>query len=213
MRSRAFRRRRRLPPAETERCRCAADIDAHFANPGEHRAATHQVWNYWHVPGSYTYLRTSPEKVIAREKVEEFVEALEDLGGGQLGLCAASPGPSSACMCRAARRRCTMIRPTGARLCLFADPQRPPDDRRRDDRRCRTATCSAPSSTERPQARDLFDLVEPRFNRLTLFDDRIPHAVPARRRPMDPIEGRFVLHGHFSEAGVGRPRRAPRPSR
>jgi len=49
---------------------------------------------------------------------------------------------------------------------------------------------------------DLFDLVDPRFNRLTLFDDRIPHAVQRIEGPMDPLEGRFVLHGHLSEAGV-----------
>src|SRR3954470_23683118 len=51
------------------------DIDAHFSNPSRHEPATHQVWNYWYVPGSYTYLRTTPEKVIARDKVERFVNA------------------------------------------------------------------------------------------------------------------------------------------
>jgi hypothetical protein len=37
---------------------------------------------------------------------------------------------------------------------------------------------------------------------LTLFDDRIPHAVQRLDGSMDPLEGRFVLHGHISEAGV-----------
>jgi len=31
-----------------------ADIDAHFAKPEAHRPDTHQVWNYWFVPESYT---------------------------------------------------------------------------------------------------------------------------------------------------------------
>ena len=35
-----------------------------------------------------------------------------------------------------------------------------------------------------------------------LFDDRVPHAVQRVEGPMDPVEGRFVLHGHLSEAGV-----------
>ena len=35
-----------------------ADIDAHFADPMKHNAEQHQVWNYWYVPGLYTYLRT-----------------------------------------------------------------------------------------------------------------------------------------------------------
>ena len=62
------------------------DIDAHFSNPRNHQAATHQVWNYWHVPGSYTYLRTSPEKVISRDKVEGFVAALRNWTAGNLEL-------------------------------------------------------------------------------------------------------------------------------
>ena len=52
------------------------DIDAHFAEPGAHRPDIHQVWNYWFVPEHYTYLRTTPEKVIHRERVDSFVEAL-----------------------------------------------------------------------------------------------------------------------------------------
>jgi hypothetical protein len=48
----------------------------------------------------------------------------------------------------------------------------------------------------------VYDLVEPRFNRLTLFDDRVLHAVQRVDGSMDPVEGRFVLHGHISESGV-----------
>src|SRR3954468_20135254 len=63
-----------------------ADVDAHFANPAQHSPQMHQVWNYWHVPGSYTYLRTSPEKVIGGEKVGQFVNALRDWSAINLGL-------------------------------------------------------------------------------------------------------------------------------
>ena len=44
-----------------------AGIDAHFAEPAKHLPESHQVWNYWYVPGLYTYLRTSPDKVLPRE--------------------------------------------------------------------------------------------------------------------------------------------------
>lgn len=63
-----------------------ADIDAHFDRPAEHKPDTHQVWNYWFVPGSYTYLRTTPEKVIGRERVEQFVNDLRDWAARNLGL-------------------------------------------------------------------------------------------------------------------------------
>src|SRR5438309_3652139 len=59
------------------------------------------------------------------------------------------------------------------------------------------------TNLDRPAAgTSLYDLVVPEFNRLTLFDDRIPHAVQRMEGSMDPLEGRVVLHGHISEGGV-----------
>jgi hypothetical protein len=40
-------------------------------------AERHQVWNYWYVPGSYTYLRTSPEKVIGPDLAQNFHQRLK----------------------------------------------------------------------------------------------------------------------------------------
>ena len=47
----------------------------------------------------------------------------------------------------------------------------------------------------------LYDLVAPLFNRLVLFDDRIPHGVQRIEGSMDPADARIVLHGHIREAG------------
>ena len=177
------------------------DIDAHFGEPGQHKADTHQVWNYWHVPGSYTYLRTTPEKVIAREKVEQFVNGLRDWAARNLGLAGVTwpylslyvPGCVQGLHNDSTNGRLGFVysltrddRATiGGETLLMHD---------RDLFR---------SNLDRPAAGvGLYDLVEPRFNRLTLFDDRIPHAVQRIDGPMDPLEGRFVLHGHISEAGV-----------
>lgn len=178
-----------------------ADIDAHFADPSAHRAETHQVWNYWHVPGSYTYLRTTPEKVTALPKVEAFVSTLRDWARRTLGMTAVTwpylslyvPG------CLQGLHNDS----TNGRLGYVYSLTR--NDRRtiggetmivheRDLFRSRLDQPSA--------GVDLFDLVEPRFNRLTLFDDRVPHAVQRLDGSMDPLEGRFVLHGHISEAGA-----------
>jgi hypothetical protein len=46
-----------------------------------------------------------------------------------------------------------------------------------------------------------FRSIEPRFNRLLVFDDRMPHAVQIVEGNMDPSEGRIVLHGHIRESG------------
>jgi hypothetical protein len=50
--------------------------------------------------------------------------------------------------------------------------------------------------------RGLYDVIEPRFNRLLIFDDRLPHAVERIDGSMDPVEGRFVLHGHVREGAA-----------
>jgi hypothetical protein len=178
-----------------------ADIDAHFSNPSDHLPATHQVWNYWHVPGSYTYLRTTPEKVIARPKVEAFVAALRDWSARYLGLAGVTwpylslyvPGCAQGLHNDSTNGRLGFVYSLtrNERLTMGGETVLMHD---RD--LFRTSLDQAAAGT------DLFDLVSPRFNRLTLFDDRIPHAVQRLDGSMDPIEGRFVLHGHISEAGA-----------
>lgn len=178
-----------------------ADIDAHFADPQNHKPDSHYVWNYWHVPGSYTYLKAMPERVIAREKVEAFVQALRTWAAVNLGfghvtwpfLSMYVPGCSQGVHNDSVNGRLGYVfsltrnqrKTVGGETMVFQD---------RDLFR---------SNLDRPAAGSgIYDLVEPRFNRLTLFDDRVPHAVQRVDGSMDPVEGRFVLHGHISEAGV-----------
>jgi hypothetical protein len=49
------------------------------------------------------------------------------------------------------------------------------------------------------EAADLAEFVPPRFNQLTLFDPRLPHGVREVRGTRDPLKGRLVLHGWFTE--------------
>jgi hypothetical protein len=177
------------------------DIEKHFSNPDRHSPAVHQVWNYWHVPASYTYLRTTPEKVIARQKVEHFVETLRLWSAHNLGFAGITwpylslyvPGCVQGLHNDSTNGRLGFVysltpnsrKTIGGETMLVQD---------RDLFR---------SNLDRPAAgTGLYDLVLPQFNRLVLFDDRIPHAVQRVDGPMDPLEGRIVLHGHISEAGV-----------
>ena len=41
--------------------------------------------------------------------------------------------------------------------------------------------------------------VQPRFNRLTVFDGRYPHGVRPVEGTRDPLKARLVLHGWFTE--------------
>ncbi len=178
-----------------------AGIDAHFAAPGDHRPETHQVWNYWFVPDLYTYLRTSPEKVIGRPAMEAFVGALTAWAAVVLGMGEVTwpylslyvSGCGQGLHNDAANGRFTFVysltrddrRSTGGETLIM---------REGDPLRGRLAEPAA--------GRAFYDVIEPRFNRLVVFDDRMPHAVQRVEGPMDPAEGRFVLHGHLREAGI-----------
>jgi Rps23 Pro-64 3,4-dihydroxylase Tpa1-like proline 4-hydroxylase len=178
-----------------------ADIDAHFAKPEAHRADTHQVWNYWFVPELYTYLRTTPEKVIRRDRVDGFMEALGNWSTAALGMGDVTWPYLSLYVsgCRqglhndATNGRFAFVysltrdqrRTIGGETLVF---------REGDPVRSKLAAASA--------GRSFYDAIEPKFNRLIVFDDRLPHAVERVEGAMDPVEGRFVLHGHLSEDGV-----------
>jgi hypothetical protein len=178
-----------------------ADIDAHFAEPAAHRTEIHQIWNYWFVPELYTYRRTSPEKVIRRDRVESFVATLQAWASLTLGMGGVTWPYLSLYVngCRqglhndAANGRFAFVysltrdkrRTIGGETLVF---------REGDPFHSKLADPSA--------GRGFYDLIEPKFNRLTMFDDRLPHGVERVEGSMDPLEGRFVRHGHLSESGM-----------
>jgi len=48
---------------------------------------------------------------------------------------------------------------------------------------------------------EVFERISPKFNRLTIFDPRIPHGVSPVSRAQTPLEGRLVIHGWFVNPG------------
>jgi hypothetical protein len=177
------------------------DIEAHFANPSEHRADTHQVWNYWFVPGSYAYLRTAPEKIIDEGRVEQFHTTLRDWSIAMLGMATVTWPFLSLYVsgCRQNWHNDSVNGRYGFVYSLTKDERRTVGgetlvQREADPFRTHIATAAA--------GRDFYQAIEPRFNRLVVFDDRLPHGVERVDGSMDPLEGRFVLHGHLSEAGT-----------
>jgi len=177
-----------------------AGIDAHFADPQQHTAETHQVWNYWFVPELYAYLRTKPEKVIEQDTVQQFHDALRNWAMQTLGLGRVSwpylslyvPG------CRQTLHNDSVNGRFGFVYSLTRNERQTIGGdtivhHEGDPFRNLSASPAA--------GRSFYDAIAPRFNRLVIFDDRMPHAVERVDGSMDPVEGRFVLHGHISESG------------
>ncbi len=178
-----------------------AEIDAHFAKPDAHRPASHEIWNYWFVPELYTYLRTSPEKIFSADHLRTFMLTLQAWSLETLGLASVTRPYLSLYVagCKqgwhndSANGRFAFVysltrdarRTTGGETLVM---------REGDGLR---------NNLTRPMGgRGFYEAVAPRFNRLVIFDDRVPHGVERVEGAMDPVEGRFVLHGHISEGGT-----------
>jgi len=177
------------------------DIETHFATPEQHRAETHQVWNYWFVPDAYTYLRTAPEKVIERARTEAFHNALRDWSIAMLGMAKVTWPFLSLYVsgCRQNWHNDSVNGRFGFVYSLTRDERRTIGGetlvrKEIDPFRAHLARAGA--------GREFYQAIEPRFNRLVIFDDRLPHSVERVDGSMDPVEGRFVLHGHLSEGGT-----------
>lgn len=177
------------------------DLEAHFASPEKHTEAKHQVWNYWHVPGLYTYMRTSPERVIERSKVELFMSALRNwslnvLGFGDITwprLSMYVPGCRQSVHNDSLNGRFAFVysltkdarKTVGGETIVFRE-----GDLFRNN-------------VGKPGAGpDFYAAIPPKFNRLVIFDDRLPHGVERVDGSMEPNEARFVFHGHIKENGV-----------
>ncbi|MEA3013447.1 MAG: hypothetical protein QOD42_1992 [Sphingomonadales bacterium] len=176
-----------------------APIDLHFSEPHQHRFDTHFIWNYWYVPGLYTYLRALPEKVIPYDLVAGFHDVLTRWASDTLGLAHVTwpilslyvDGCGQGIHNDSANGRFGYVysltqerQGRGGETIIFKED---------DPFRSRLRTADAGTG--------LYDLVPPAFNRLVLFDDRMPHGVQRVEGTMDPTDARIVLHGHISEAG------------
>ena len=175
----------------------------HFARPHDQRPETHQIWNYWYVPGLYTYLRTRPEKIFPDECVRQFVEAVRSWSGRHLG-CDAVSEPTLSVYVNGCMQGLHNDSENGRWAYVFSLT-------RWDERAfsggetllLRTHQYwNSPSRQQAGAGSKFYDLVEPRFNRLVIFDDRLIHAVARIEGNMDPRACRVVLHGHIRERGV-----------
>lgn len=178
-------------------------IDAHFAEPGKHRPESHQVWNYWHVPGLYTYLRTSPEKVLPRALLDRFIARLRAISLYRFGL-----GDVTWPYLSLYVAGCQQGLHNDARNGRFGYVY---SLTRWDERKFLGGETlifneqdyfGSTAITQANAGLGLYELVPARFNRLLLFDDRLLHAVPRLEGTMVPQDGRLVLHGHVSEGPV-----------
>lgn len=156
----------------------------------------------WHVPEQYTLHRTQAADYFPPDDFEALTSALTAFGQQELGCRSISPPWLS-------------FYTDGCEQRLHADVPQGPfayvlSLTRWDERRFTGGeTCIMQpqitdywrdfDSSRGLEYSDLMCTVAPEFNRLTVFDARLPHGVGRVHGEMDPRGSRLVLHGWFTE--------------
>jgi hypothetical protein len=182
-----------------EAARMRAHFDARFAEP---RSATADrfVWDPWHVDGQYTALRTPAWTYFPKRLYEAFHQRLVWWGRRTLGCHDVSP-PWLSVYVDGCEQRLHGDLPHGPLAFVFSLT----DWTRRTFRGGETLLLADEvldfwrdfASTRGLEEGELFDAIEPRFNRLVVFDPRLPHGVRRVDGSRDPRQGRVVVHGWF----------------
>jgi len=183
------------PHAKTLR----AHFDARFSDP---RRSTRDrfVWDYWHVPGQYTALRTPAFEYFPKAAYERFHRALVHYGRTVLGCHDVSP-PWMSCYVEGCRQELHGDLPHGPFAFVFSLT----NWKKRVFRGGETLLLkddvldfwSSFVSVRAVEEQALLHAVPPAFGQLTVFDPRVPHGVRTVTGTNDPREGRLVIHGWF----------------
>jgi hypothetical protein len=174
-------------------------FDARFENPRSTRADRF-VWDWWHVPGQYTALRTPAWTYFPSASYRRFHRALVQWGRETLGCHDISP-PWLSLYIEGCKQELHGDLPHGPWAFVFSLT----DWRRRVFSGGETLLVRDEvldfwqdfASVRGVEERELIRAIEPRMNRLTVFDPRIPHGVRRVSGTHDPREGRLVIHGWF----------------
>lgn len=158
------------------------------------------VWDYWHVPGQYTLLRTPAYEYFPKAIYQKLHQQLVFWGRENLGCHDISP-PWLSCYVDGCGQELHGDLPHGPWAFVYS--LSPPGERRFTGGE--TVLIQEPilsywdqfktgQSLEMPE---IVETVPSLFNRLVVFDPRIPHGVSQIKGTQNPLYGRLVVHGWF----------------
>jgi hypothetical protein len=176
-----------------------AVFDERFAAPREARSDRF-VWDYWHVPGQYTALRTPAWTYFPRRLYAAFHNRLVAWGREHLGCHDVSP-PWLSLYVEGCRQELHGDLPHGPwAFVMSLTPWRGRVFRGGETLLVRDEVLDFWhdfTSIRAVEHGELVREVAPQFARLLVFDPRIPHGVRTVTGTHDPREGRLVIHGWF----------------
>jgi hypothetical protein len=176
-----------------------AHFEQRFADPRK-ATADRFVWDLWNVPGQYTALRTPAWQFFPPKLYDAFHQRLVWWGRRTLGCHDVAP-PWLSCYVNGCEQRLHGDLPHGQFAFVFSLTKWAQRTFRggetlvaRDGLLEFWRGFTSLRSLEEP---DLLEAIEPRFNRLVVFDPRLPHAVRRVDGSMEMTEGRLVIHSWF----------------
>ncbi len=170
-----------------------------FKDPREARSDRF-VWDYWHVPGQYTALRTPAYHFFPKKIYDAFHQELVWWGRRTLGCHDVSP-PWMSCYLDGFGQELHGDLPHGPWAFVYS--LTPWTKRKfrggetvllKDDVLSYWQGFKSSRGLERE---DIVEEVPAKFNRLTVFDPRVPHGVRTIEGVRDLLDGRLVIHGWF----------------
>ena len=156
-----------------------AQFERRFADP---RAADSRrfVWDYWHVPGQYTLLRTPAHAFFEARSFERFQQSLLRFGRERLGCTGITP-PWMSYYVEGCRQELHADVPHGPWAFVFSlTPWRTRKFTGGETMLFRPSTLDYWRSFAEfrgVEREDLVETVPAEFNRLLVFDPRVPHGV------------------------------------
>lgn len=158
------------------------------------------IWDYWHVPNQYTYLRTLAEYVFPPELYKSFLHHLRCWGREHLG-CSKILSPWLSYYIDGCGQELHADVPQGPWAYVFSITDWEQRGFTGGETMLLKPECLDFWRRFDPalalEAHSLVELIPPRFNQLTVFDPRIPHGVRPVQGTRDPLRSRVVLHSWF----------------
>lgn len=159
------------------------------------------VWDYWHVPDQYTLMRTLAQQYFPAAPMGDFLQSLSTWGQENLGCASLSP-PWLSYYVEGCEQKLHSDVPHGPWAYVYSlSPAR-----RRfaggETLLLRPSVLDYWRNFSDAADRELPSFVQriaPQFNRLVVFDPRLPHGVTPVTGTRDPREARLVVHGWFTE--------------
>jgi hypothetical protein len=181
--------------------RLRAVFDERFANPRSTRGDRF-VWDFWHVPDQYTLVRTPAWEYFPRKVYDPFHRALVTWGRRTLGCWDVSP-PWLSFYVEGCEQKLHSDVPHGPWAFVYSlTPPGRPRFTGGETLLVRPEVLDYWRSFREARDRELASFVEripSRFDRLVVFDPRLPHGVTRVAGTHDPREARLVVHGWFTE--------------